>query len=200
MRIFEVFPFLSFLALILMILVKRVVLKNKGIVSSAKSSNPAIIRIVLYPIFLLILILLIFELLKSAFQFSFTLLPTSITKPLMENTVLQFLGIILLCISLIIMAITLIHFKNSLRFGMNKNNLGNLITAGIFSYSRNPFFLSLEIYFIGIAFFFPKLFFIVLAFSTIVSMHFFIIKEEIFLMENYGNEYKDYTRKVRRYF
>jgi protein-S-isoprenylcysteine O-methyltransferase Ste14 len=35
---------------------------------------------------------------------------------------------------------------------------------------------------------------------TLVSIHLFILKEERFMHKNYGEEYKNYSKKVRRYF
>ncbi|MGM0620026.1 MAG: methyltransferase family protein, partial [Bacteroidota bacterium] len=103
-------------------------------------------------------------------------------------------------ISLIFMALTLHHFKTSLRFGLNENNRGKLITTGIFSFSRNPFFFSIIIYFLGTALVFPNWFFIGFAVLAIVSIHLFILKEEKFMEEHFGESYLKYQQKVRRYF
>jgi protein-S-isoprenylcysteine O-methyltransferase Ste14 len=200
MRLFEVFPFLSFLALVFMILIKMIVLKTKGVKTSVKSSKQPFKKYLLYPVFIVAILSITFELLKPALQISLAILPPSITNSLLQKIYLQLTGATLLCFSLIIMGFTLVNFKNSLRFGMSKNNLGKLISTGIFSYSRNPFFLALDIYFIGISFIYINLYFIVISLLTIVSIHLFIQKEELFLMGNYGDEYKDYKQKVRRYF
>jgi protein-S-isoprenylcysteine O-methyltransferase Ste14 len=200
MRLFEVFPFLSFLTLVFMILIKVVVLKNKGVKTSTKSPKKPSQKYLLYPVFIVAILSITFELLKPVLQISFSILPRWITNSLLQSIFLPFIGVILLCLSLIIMGFTLANFKNSLRFGMNKNNLGKLITTGIFSYSRNPFFLALDIYFIGISIIYINLYFIVISLLTVVSIHLFIQKEEQFLMKNYGKEYKDYKQKVRRYF
>ena len=98
------------------------------------------------------------------------------------------------------MGLTLKSFNKSLRFGMDSKNLGKLITTGTFSVSRNPFFVSILLYFIGIVLLIPNIFFIAIAISTVVSIHLFILKEEKFLKENYDKEYKNYAQKTRRYF
>jgi protein-S-isoprenylcysteine O-methyltransferase Ste14 len=92
------------------------------------------------------------------------------------------------------------HFKTSIRFGLNDKNKGKLITSGVFAYSRNPFFLSLDLYFLGISLMLPNLFFIGFAVLTVISIHFFILKEEKFMLKAYGIEYKKYVSKVGRYF
>jgi protein-S-isoprenylcysteine O-methyltransferase Ste14 len=98
------------------------------------------------------------------------------------------------------MLLTLHALKQSLRFGLNKSNLGKLVTSGIYAWSRNPLFLSINCLFIGILLIFPTPFFIAVSLLTLISIHFFILKEERFMHKNYGEEYKNYSKKVRRYF
>jgi len=87
-----------------------------------------------------------------------------------------------------------------LRFGLNENNRGKLINTGIFSVSRNPFFFSIILCFVGTALIFMNWFFIGFAVLAIVSIHFFILKEEKFMRQHYGESYREYRKKVRRYF
>ena len=199
MRFFDFFPLVSFLFLVLMITGRIIFLKMKDVEVSSKSKKSAVLKFFLYPFFLLVFHLLVFELTKPAFQISFTVLPGLISNNLIDSIFLKISGVLLITISLVFMGLTLWCFNKSLRFGMDSNNLGKLITTGIFSISRNPFFVSIEIYFAGIALLIPSFFFIAIALSTIISIHFFILKEEKFMGENYGEEYKKYIRKVRRY-
>jgi protein-S-isoprenylcysteine O-methyltransferase Ste14 len=200
MRIFEIFPLVSFLILVLMIIGRFFSLKKKDVPVSSKSKKNIFVRFFLYPFFLLVFHLLIFELTKPAFHISISVLPVSISKNLADLLFLKFAGTILITISLIFMGLTLKSFNKSLRFGMDSKNLGKLITTGTFSVSRNPFFVSILLYFIGIVLLIPNIFFIAIAISTVVSIHLFILKEEKFLKENYDKEYKNYAQKTRRYF
>ena len=197
---FEIFPLLSFLILTSLISGRIIFLKRKGVKVSASSGKKDKTTVFLYPVFLLILFLWIWEIAKSLFQISVSILPESITHHLIESVFLKIAAILVISISLLLLLLTLIHFKNSLRFGMDEKNLGKLVTTGIFSVSRNPFFLSLDLYFMGIAILLPSMFFIGFAILTLVSIHFFILKEEKFMRNVYGDEYLEYYRKVRRYF
>lgn len=200
MRFFDVFPFVGFLILVLMILGKSILLKNKNVPIFSNTSKTAFTKYILYPLFILTFILLIFELTKPVFKISFSILSKLLMKPLIESIYPDILGTILITISLILMGLTLQNFSKSLRFGMDSNNLGKLTTTGIFSFSRNPFFVSVELFFIGVALLLPNLFFMIIALLTIVSIHLFILKEEQFLKQNYGKEYESYAKKVGRYF
>ncbi|MCF6333757.1 MAG: DUF1295 domain-containing protein [Draconibacterium sp.] len=200
MRFFDFFPLLSFLIIGLMITGRIILLKMKNVQIIPKVKKNKLLKYFLYSFFLLILILLIFELTITAFQISHTNLPCFISNNFVDSLFLKVVGTLLILTSLVFMGFTLQNFNKSLRFGMDPNNLGKLITTGIFSVSRNPFFVSIEIYFIGIAFLITNLFFIAIALSTIINIHLFILKEEKFMQQNYGEEYEKFNRKVRRYF
>lgn len=195
---FYLFPPVGFLLIIALILGRIIALKKKGVKTSSDTNQKK--SPILYPSFLLILLLWIFEMIKAAFQISFSVLPSFISNFLIESTCLIITGSVIISLGLISLGFTLHSFGKSLRFGLDKNNQGRLITNGIFSISRNPFFVSINLYFLGIAVIFPNLFFIGFFILSIVGTHFFILKEEKFMHENYGHEYQKYTQKVKRYF
>jgi protein-S-isoprenylcysteine O-methyltransferase Ste14 len=200
MNVFEIYPFASFLVFILLISGKIFMLKRKGVSVSSGRDKKKTNLVFLYPIFLLILFLWLFEIAKPAFQITILILPKTFTNHLIDFVFVKVAGIFVIALSLVFLALSLLHFKNSLRFGLNEKQAGKLITSGVFSISRNPFFLSLDLYFLGIAILLPNLFFIGFAVLAIVSIHFFILKEEIFMLKVYAGEYEKYTNKVRRYF
>ncbi len=197
---FEIFPLAGFLLLVFLISGKILLLKKRGVKVSEGKDNPPGVKIILYPVFMLLLLMWLFELAKPVFQISFSIFTRELTVPIKELLFLQVIGALLIVISLIFMTLTLHHFKTSLRFGLNENNSGKLITSGIFSISRNPFFLSIIFYFLGTALVFPAWFFIGFAVLAIISIHLFILKEEKFMGEHYGENYRKYRQKVRRYF
>lgn len=75
-----------------------------------------------------------------------------------------------------------------------------LLTSGPYSFSRNPMYLGWGLIHLGIAFLLNTVWLVgtlVLAFAFI---HFFEIpKEERRLEEQFGEAYREYRRKVRRY-
>jgi protein-S-isoprenylcysteine O-methyltransferase Ste14 len=186
--------------LIALISGKIFLLQKRGVKVSSGNENPPRFMFILYPVFFLLLLFWVFELARPVFQIQFSFLSDQLTVLLTDYLFLDIAGALLIFISLIFMTLTLHHFKNSLRFGLNENNRGKLITTGIFSFSRNPFFLSIVIYFLGTALIFPNWFFIGFAVLAIVSIHFFILKEEKFMAKHFGENYLKYRQKVRRYF
>ena len=200
MDIINWLPILSFLVLAGILMTRILILKKKGIQVSSKGGEKNKTTRFLLPVFGLIFLIWLFEMLKPAFHISFSILPEILTNRLLENMFLKISGAIIILLSIVLWTITLMHFKTSLRFGLNENNQGRLVTTGMFSRSRNPFFLSLDLYFPGIALILPSLFFIGFTVLAIISIHFFILKEERFMKKVYGEEFEKYEKKVRRYF
>ena len=197
---FDIFPFAGFLVLIFLISGRILFLKRNGISVTTGTRNTSKTKVILYPIFLLVLLLFLFETIKPAFQISFSILPETFTNPLVDSLIMKIAGILFIVFALVFLWLALLHFKNSLRFGLDEKNKGELITTGIFSLSRNPFFLSIDLYFTGAALIFSSFFFIGFAILVLVSIHFFILKEEKFMVEIYGRKYREYLRNVGRYF
>ncbi len=200
MTAFAFIPLAAFLVLIALISGRIIILKKKGInVGSGKQDKKKSLLWV-YPVFAVLFILWLFEIIKPVFQVSLTVLPELFYRPLINSLFLQTAGTVLIVSALVLLFFALRDFKNSLRFGFNEKNQGKLITSGIFSITRNPFFISLDLYFLGVAFIIPGIFLICFALLSIFSVHFFILKEEKFLKDVYGEEYEQYTLKVKRYF
>lgn len=200
MNKFEAFPIASFLVLIFLVLGRIIYLKRKGILVSSNSLKKSKTKILINAIFGAILLLWIFELSRPVLLSSFSILPENIKILLVDSFFMKIAGFSIITFSLVILLATLLHFKNSLRFGLDENNRGKLVTTGIFAISRNPFFLSLDFYFLGVAILLPSIFLIGFSVLAIISIHFFILKEEKFMRKTYGDEYEKYAQKVRRYF
>ena len=118
---------------------------------------------------------------------------------IIKNSYLPFIGVVLSYIGLIIFLSALIAFGNSWRVGIDKDNQGELITNGIFKYSRNPIFLFMNIYFIGITLVYPTAIFILMTVIFMVGVHKQILNEEKHLEKIYKEDYQNYKEQTRRY-
>jgi protein-S-isoprenylcysteine O-methyltransferase Ste14 len=102
-------------------------------------------------------------------------------------------------IGLIIFLLALISFGKLWRVGIDKEKSNELITKGIFRYSRNPIFVFMDIYFLGIALIYPTIIFIIASMMTIIFIHLQILQEENFLSKKFGEKYFEYKKQTRRY-
>jgi protein-S-isoprenylcysteine O-methyltransferase Ste14 len=75
-----------------------------------------------------------------------------------------------------------------------------LVTEGPFRFTRNPLYVALAILFLGLAFEFNTLWGIVVLAPLLLVMHYgVILREERYLEGKFGDPYREYCRKVRRY-
>jgi protein-S-isoprenylcysteine O-methyltransferase Ste14 len=151
-------------------------------------------------IFILVLFQWIYEIIYQSIDLTFTLLPAILSEVFFNSLIFKILGVVLITSGLVIFIFSLISFGKSWRIGIDTENAGELITTGIFSVTRNPFFIFINFYFTGTVLIYTNLFFSALAVMAVFGIHFHILNEEKFLTKQYGNQYLDYCKKVRRYF
>lgn len=116
----------------------------------------------------------------------------------LENNTIKYFGMSLMILSLAWVLIAQFQMKNSWRIGIDEELKTQLITTGLFKYSRNPIFLGMLMSLTGLFMTLP----------TFISLNFFIISniliqiqirlEEEFLLKQHGTYYLKYKKKVRR--
>ena len=112
--------------------------------------------------------------------------------------ILKYSGIGLLSIAFIWTIIAQGNMKNSWRIGIDTETKTELITSGLFEYSRNPIFLGMIISLLGLFLTTPNALtglFLILGYVLIQIQ---IRLEEEFLTKEHGQKYLDYKQKVRR--
>ncbi len=99
-----------------------------------------------------------------------------------------------------VFAAAVVTMRDNWRAGVSKTEKTELVTAGIFAYSRNPAFLGFDLVYIGIMLmFFNWPLFLASAFAA-VMLHLQIVNvEEPFLLETFKDEYGSYRKHVNRY-
>ena len=116
-----------------------------------------------------------------------------------QHTGIKIAGAIVLVFGLIIYALALYSFHNSWRIGIDRESPGQLITNGVFKYSRNPIYVSLDLLVAGTFLLQGHFIFLLLFVAIAISLHIQILQEENFLNQAYGNSYFQYRSKVSRY-
>ena len=126
-------------------------------------------------------------------------LPQIVSVYLINVFWLKYVGLLFCYGGLIIFLSALISFGKAWRIGIDPQNSNELITGGIFKYTRNPVFLFMDIYFTGITLIYPNIVFIVVTFCMLIGIHLQIIREEQFLINKFGEKYLEYKKQTRRY-
>jgi len=109
------------------------------------------------------------------------------------------LGLILLAFSLIWTIVAQHHMKESWRIGIDRESKTELITTGLFGYSRNPIFLGLMLSMAGLLLVTPNVMTLIFYIVSYILIQIQIRLEEEFLEGVYGQEYLNYKAMVRRF-
>ena len=119
---------------------------------------------------------------------------------MLNDNVSLLLALGILIINLILSAFSLVHLKNSWRVGVIEDQKTDLITSGIYSFTRNPYFLSYILMFGAYTILLQSLLLFFLSFIGFFLVHSMVIKEEKYLHSIHGDKYLKYKSKVPRYF
>lgn len=113
---------------------------------------------------------------------------------------IQVPALALILLSLVISAFALIGLRESWRVGVIENQKTELITSGIYRFSRNPYFVSYIMMFSGYTLLLQNLILLGLALFNTILIHLMILKEEKYLLGVHADSYEEYKNKVPRYF
>ena len=128
-----------------------------------------------------------------------SIFPAGLREPLFDSRVADILGGASILGGLLVFAAALHAFGRSWRIGIDHHRPGQLVTQGIFGFTRNPIFLFMDLYFTGTWLIQRDLFFLLFAMVTVGGIHYQILQEEKFLRKHYGKPYERYMCSVPRY-
>jgi protein-S-isoprenylcysteine O-methyltransferase Ste14 len=117
-----------------------------------------------------------------------------------DSSIARAIGAVLVGFAMLLFALAFLSFGNSWRVGFDKETPGKLVTSGVFAFSRNPIYVSIDLWFIGIALINGTVFFLIFALVAAVALHWQMLREEKFCAELYGEPYQSYRAQTARYF
>lgn len=99
----------------------------------------------------------------------------------------------------LIFLISVLCMRDSWRAGIPDRDRTELVTNGIYAFSRNPAFLGFYLQYIGALLMYCNLLTGMFTVFAIVMLHLQILQEERYLTIAFGTKYLDYCHQVRRY-
>ena len=99
----------------------------------------------------------------------------------------------------LIFLISVLCMKDSWRAGIPDRDRTELVTDGIYAFSRNPAFLGFDLQYIGVLLMFSNLLTAAFTVFAVSMLHLQILQEERYLTAAFGPEYLQYRRHVLRY-
>jgi protein-S-isoprenylcysteine O-methyltransferase Ste14 len=110
----------------------------------------------------------------------------------------NYIGIVIFAAGVYFSFASLFSLGKSARMGLPKEQT-TLKTSGLYSLSRNPIYLGLNLVTIASVVYTLNVVILFLAIYSIISHHLIIKGEEQFLSSRFGEEYNDYRMSVKRY-
>jgi len=98
-----------------------------------------------------------------------------------------------------IFLLSVLCMKDSWRAGIPDTDKTQLVTTGIYAFSRNPAFLGFDFMYIGVLLMYCNVLTFAFSMFAIVMLHLQILQEERFLASTFGEPYREYCRRVFRY-
>lgn len=111
----------------------------------------------------------------------------------------RFTGFLIGMLGDAIFLLSVLCMKDSWRAGIPDRDKTELVTTGIYKFSRNPAFLGFDLMYAGVFMMYGNL--STLAFSVFagVMLHLQILQEERYLCAVFGGGYEEYKKRVFRY-
>lgn len=198
-RFFELFTLFALLALLGLGAVRLLALRARGVGVLAADRQRPVTQILFDVIELVALLVLFYDVLAFSLP-----LPDELVPPILERVVVHVLalrvaGAAVLVASVVIYLLALRAFGDSWRIGIDREHPGPLVTGGIFAWSRNPVYVSLNLLAIGAFLTLGRAALLVLAPVIAIFFDLLIRREERFLAATYGDAYREYRARVGRY-
>lgn len=113
---------------------------------------------------------------------------------------LNWAGIGMGLLGVLIFIAAMATMRNNWRAGIPAKDKTELVTTGIYRFSRNPAFFGFDLVYLGLllAFFNPV--HLIFALFAVGMLHLQILQEEAFLAKSFGKKYMEYKAKTGRYF
>lgn len=99
----------------------------------------------------------------------------------------------------LIFLFSVVCMKDSWRAGIPDTDKTELVTTGIYRFSRNPAFLGFDFMYIGVLLLYFNPLTAAFTLFSVVMLHLQILQEERYLTAAFGEDYTDYKRHVFRY-
>lgn len=123
----------------------------------------------------------------------------TVTRIFVPAEFVDLIALAFLIAGTVILILATFKLNKDLVFGLSSSESHKLQTTGIFSLSRHPFYLGFIFILFSSCLFNPHYLNIVAFAGAWTIHHFIMIKEEQYLTSQYGEEYRQYSKRVKRY-
>ncbi len=118
-----------------------------------------------------------------------------------NQKLLSIIGLVFLLVAVIILFLAKLEFKKYCQKSDPRCETTHLVTTGIYKISRNPIYLGMMFVAPGASLIINNLWILLANIPIfIVFKYLLVLPEERYLVNKFGDIYREYTEKVRRWF
>lgn len=108
-------------------------------------------------------------------------------------------GAVVGCVGVVYFACAVFAMRDNWRAGIDSSQQTELVTEGIYRFSRNPAFVGFGLLYVGFAMLFPTWLTIPITVVALLFFHLQVMSEERYLKEQFGEVYVEYAKRTLRY-
>jgi len=119
-----------------------------------------------------------------------------------QNELLTMIAIVFFGIGVLLQLLSYVNLGKNLKFGIpdgEEQKKAILKVTGLYSFSRNPMYVGFFLMTIASCLYVLNPLIWALSLFTLIVHHLIALKEEKFLKQTFGEEWFEYSKKVRRY-
>jgi protein-S-isoprenylcysteine O-methyltransferase Ste14 len=141
-----------------------------------------------------------YEIIAYAWHLPLHIGPSVLGSSVVDGLASQTLGTLIVTGAVMLFVVALRDLGPSWRLGLDRTAPGPLVTGGVYRWTRHPIYVAFDLWFVGTFLLIGRLSFLVLALVWVPLLHAIMDREERFLTGLYGDAYRNYSRRVGRYF
>lgn len=115
------------------------------------------------------------------------------------NNTLCWIGLMVASLGMAVFLISMITMRDSWRAGIPEKDKTELVTVGIYRFSRNPAFLGFDMMYIGLLLCYFNWVHLLFVACAVIMLHLQILQEEEYLLNAFGSAYQEYKNNTSRY-
>lgn len=117
-----------------------------------------------------------------------------------ESETLEVLGMACAIAGLLLFGAALLHLGRSWRIGIDEASRDQLVTTGVFAWSRHPIYVFMDLFAWGLFLMQPSPFYLLSALAISIGAHLRMLEEDRYLARVHGQAWTTYRDRSARYF
>jgi protein-S-isoprenylcysteine O-methyltransferase Ste14 len=198
-RVVAWLPLAVLAAMLVVSRVRALALRRRGIRVIVVDGNRPLREVIHDALLVAVFVFWSYLLVAEAWPLSLAWLPDGLSTKLIAARPLKIVGAALLIAAPLLFAAAVTSLGVSWRMGVDRQAPGPLVTTGLFAWARNPIYVAFDVLYLAAFLCHGRVIYLLLAVAMWVLLDGVIRREERFLADRFGDEFRVYCQRVGRY-